>query len=75
VFADALGADGPVAVVAEWSRGTLVGVELDLDGAEPVAGDVAPLVTGIDQPMAVLASADGSLLAGDWGSGTIYRIA
>jgi glucose/arabinose dehydrogenase len=37
-------------------------------------GAVEPFLTGIPNPLAVALAPDGSLLVGDWDSGTIYRI-
>jgi hypothetical protein len=39
------------------------------------AGRAEPLVEGIEKPMAVAASSDGSVLVCDWAAGTVYRIA
>ena len=61
------------AIVAEWTKGTVLRVELHHDGAT-YTGTAAPFVTGIAKPMAVLASAGGSVLVGDWQHGIVYRI-
>jgi glucose/arabinose dehydrogenase len=64
---------GGAAIVAEWAKGMVLRIELQHDGAT-YTGTTAPFVTGISQPVAVLASTDGSVLVGDWHHGTIYRI-
>ena len=35
----------------------------------------APLVTGLTNPVPIAVSPDGAVLVGDWGTGTVYRIA
>ncbi len=61
------------AIVAEWTKGSVLRVELHHDG-DAYTGTAAPFVTGIAKPMAVLASGRGSVLVGDWQHGTVYRI-
>ena len=38
-------------------------------------GDASPLLTGIKNPVALLLTPAGQLLAGDWTTGTIYEVA
>ena len=57
------------AIVAEWATGAVLRVGL---GADPTVDD---FVTGLSKPVAVAAAPGGALLVGDWGTGTIYRIA
>jgi glucose/arabinose dehydrogenase len=64
---------GTAAVVAEWAQSKLVSVALDQD--DPTATSTArTLVTGLDNPVPVVAGPDDALYVGDWTSGTIYRI-
>jgi glucose/arabinose dehydrogenase len=53
-------------VVAEWAVGKVQQVTL--------RGAVAPLLTGIKNPVAVAVGPDGALYTADWSSGTIYRV-
>jgi glucose/arabinose dehydrogenase len=64
---------GTAAVVAEWSTGTLMSVQLDA-AAPATASTADTFVIGIGKPVAVAVGADGALYAGDWATGTIYRI-
>ena len=34
-----------------------------------------PMLTGLTNPMPVAVTPDGAVLIGDWGTGTVYRIA
>lgn len=36
---------------------------------------MTPFLTGITNPLPMIQMADGSLLVGDWSTGTIYRVA
>jgi glucose/arabinose dehydrogenase len=65
---------GTAAVVAEWATGQLVQVPLWTDGTPTTASPAVPFVTGVAHPVAVLVRADGSLVVGDWTSGTLDRI-
>jgi glucose/arabinose dehydrogenase len=58
---------GGTAYVAEWQLGKVVAVALD-------TGKATTFVTGIESPLPLLRLGDGSLLAGDWTTGTIYRL-
>jgi glucose/arabinose dehydrogenase len=65
---------GRAALVAEWQKGKVLRVPLPASGA--TTGAVAqPYLTGIRTPLPLLVLRDGSLLVGDWSSGTLYRIA
>ena len=65
---------GTSAIVAEWARGSVLRVALTKTGST-FTGIVAPFLTGVQKPVAVLLGPDGSLFVGDWQSGTIYQIA
>ena len=70
-----LGAEvGTAAIVAEWSTGRVRSVALNASAAR-AAGHVGTLLAGMHNPLALIVAANGSLLVGDWSSGTIYRIA
>ena len=56
-----------VAHVSEWQLGKVLRVSLD--------GTVSTYLTGLKNPLPLLTAADGSVLVGDWGTGTVYRIA
>jgi glucose/arabinose dehydrogenase len=64
---------GTSAAVAEWETGRVQAVSLTRTGST-YEGSVSPLLTGIHNPLAVALAGDGSLLVGDWSTGTIYRI-
>ena len=64
---------GTSAAVAEWETGRVQAVALTRKGST-FAGSVSPLLSGIRNPLAVALASDGSLLVGDWSTGTIYRI-
>lgn len=70
-----LGAEiGTAAIVAEWTKGALLSV--DLDPAAPASASTAePFLTGLKNPVAVSLGPDGALYVSDWTTGTIYRIA
>ena len=54
-------------VVAEWKLGVVQRVDL-------TTHTVTPWLTGLENPVPVIALADGSVLVGDWGTGRIYRM-
>ncbi|MEA3077419.1 MAG: hypothetical protein QOF60_2327 [Actinomycetota bacterium] len=58
--------DGTTAVVAEWATGKVLAVDVG-------TGKVTTLVTGIANPVPVVAT-EGGVLVGDWKTGTIARI-
>ncbi len=66
---------GNAALVAEWTEAKVLQVTLVPDGSGDYSTAVEPFVTGLDKPVPVITSPDGSVLIGDWGSGTIYAIA
>ena len=57
---------GSDAIVAEWATGKVMRVT--------EAGTTSTFVTGIKNPVAVVVAADGTVLVGDWTTGTIYRV-
>jgi glucose/arabinose dehydrogenase len=65
---------GDAALVAEWTTGKVMRVTLSSDGST-YASAVGPFVTGLQNPVPVITTPDGAVLIGDWGTGTIYRIA
>jgi glucose/arabinose dehydrogenase len=64
---------GTSALVAEWNQGKVQRVALTKSGST-YKGVVRPFLTGIEHPLALAFAPDGSLLVGDWATGTIYRI-
>lgn len=64
---------GTSALVAEWSFGKVQRVGLRKKGSS-YAGSVEPFLTGVKNPVPLLLGG-GALLVGDWGTGTVYRIA
>jgi len=58
---------GDTAVVAEWNVGKVLAVSLE-DGASTV------LLDSLTHPMPVLAMPDGTVLVGDWATGTVLRL-
>jgi glucose/arabinose dehydrogenase len=65
---------GSSAFVAEWSKGVVLRVALAAEG-EVYSGTVQPFLSGLTNPVPVAAAPDGAILVGDWGTGTIYRVA
>jgi len=65
---------GTAALVAEWAKGTVLRVPLTKSG-DGYSGRATPLLTGIKNPVALLLTPAGHLLAGDWTTGTIYEVA
>jgi glucose/arabinose dehydrogenase len=62
---------GTAALVAEWQAARVLKVALTRTGSAVAE----PFLTGIRNPLPVAMSRDGALLVGDWGTGTIYRVA
>jgi glucose/arabinose dehydrogenase len=62
--AGGLAVAGNDALVSEWQLGKVLRVDLK-------TGRVTPFLTGLKNPLAVTAMSDGSVLVGDWGSGTV----
>ena len=65
---------GMTAYVAEWATGDLKAVAVTQDGSD-YTGSVSTFRTGLGNPVPVVATGDGTLLVGDWGTGTIYAVA
>jgi glucose/arabinose dehydrogenase len=64
---------GTAALVAEWQSAKVLKVSLTRTGST-YKGSVTPLLSGVKNPLALVLAPDGSLLVGDWSTGTIYRI-
>ena len=64
---------GPAALVAEWTRGKVQQVRLAAAGGTP-AGQVQPLLAGLQRPMPVLAGSPHTLFVGDWQTGVLYLV-
>jgi glucose/arabinose dehydrogenase len=62
------------AIVAEWATGKVLRVALRGASTSAYDATVTTYVTGIENPVAVVTGPDGALYAGDWASGTVYRI-
>jgi len=62
------------AIVAEWTKGKVLRVALTRSGTA-YRGDVSTFLTGLVNPLPVLALQAGGVLVGDWTTGTIYRVA
>jgi glucose/arabinose dehydrogenase len=61
------------AIVAEWATGDIKRVALTKT-ADGYTGVVTTFITGIQKPVPVIAGTDDSVLIGDWGTGTVYKI-
>jgi len=68
------GAVGTAALVAEWAKGVVLSVALTRKGSG-FTGTVSTLISGLSRPVPVILGPDGALYIGDWGSGTVYRVA
>lgn len=64
---------GTSAIVPEWNVAKVQRVALRSSGSNYKAS-VTPFLTGMANPLAIALAPDGSLLVGDWATGTIYRI-
>jgi len=64
---------GTSALVAEWAKNTVLRVPLDRHGSQ-FRGHATAFLTGVQNPVAVILTKSGSLLVGDWTSGTIYEL-
>ena len=64
---------GTAAIVAEWAKGVVLMVPLSSDGSRATSAPKT-LLTGVQNPVAVLAGPDGALLVADWATGTVYRV-
>ena len=67
-------AGGAVAYVAEWSVGKVVRVSLNVVEDVTYSGKAESFIIGIANPVPVIAANGGSLLIGDWASGTVFRV-
>ncbi len=65
---------GDSALVAEWAKGVVLRVPL-ASGSSTTSATPEPFLTGLTQPVAIASAPDGAVFVGDWGTGTIYRIA
>ena len=64
---------GPSAYVAEWANSAVKRVGLT-DGASTTSSTAQTFITGLKNPVPLLATTTGTLLVGDWTTGTIYEI-
>ena len=64
---------GTSALVAEWELGRVQRVALERTGSG-YSGRVLPFLTGMKNPLPVLATSEGAVLIGDWKTGTTYRL-
>ncbi|HEX4818798.1 MAG TPA: hypothetical protein VFV00_01220 [Acidimicrobiales bacterium] len=64
---------GTAAIVTEWATGKVLRVDLTKKGTSYV-GTVTTFLTGMKNPVPVVLSGN-ALYAGDWTTGTIYRVA
>jgi len=62
---------GTSALVAEWALGKVQRVV----SSGPSAGAVVPFLLGLQHPGPLVIAPDGAVLAGDWATGTVYRVA
>ncbi len=75
IVTDGLGSSvTPSALVAEWATGKVLRVALTGEGSA-YTGVVEPFLTGLTKPVPVATAPDDAVLVGDWGTGTVYRIA
>ncbi len=61
------------ALVAEWRARRVLQVRLTQHGST-YSGAVSTFLTGLQNPLPVLSLPDGSVLVGDWATGTVYRV-
>jgi len=64
---------GTAAIVPEWAVAKVQRVALK-KGPAGYEASVAPLLTGMAHPLAIVLAPDRSVLVGDWATGKIYRI-
>jgi glucose/arabinose dehydrogenase len=67
-------ATSSTALVAEWQAAKVQRVTL-AKASGGYTGSVSPWLTGLQHPLALIVTRTRSVLVGDWGTGTIYRIA
>jgi glucose/arabinose dehydrogenase len=65
---------GSAAIVAEWAKGVVLRVALTAQG-DTYRGTTVPFLTGMTNPVPLATAPDGTLFVGDWGTGTVYRVA
>jgi glucose/arabinose dehydrogenase len=65
---------GTAALVTEWAFGKVQRVALRRVGTTYTA-KVSPFLVGFKNPVGVVIAPDGAVLVGDWGAGTVDRIA
>ena len=65
---------GTSAFVAEWATGSVKRVALTQDSTT-WTGTASTFLTGLSNPVPLITTASGSLLVGDWATGTVYEIA
>lgn len=63
-----------VDIGAEWATGSVKRVALTSDGAIST-GTTSTFLTGLSNPVPLITTADGSLLVGDWTTGTVCEVA
>lgn len=62
------------AFVAEWGLARVVRVNITRGDDGSYGGTAEPFLSGIQAPVAVVASDGGTFLVGDWMTGAVYRI-
>ena len=65
---------GTSAIVAEWSLGKVLRIELAPHGSTYRAS-VRQFLGGVKNPAAVAITPQGRVLVGDWSTGRIYEVA
>jgi glucose/arabinose dehydrogenase len=61
-----------VALVAEWTKGVVFAIHLDPD--DGTGTEVEPFLSGLQNPVPVVAAPSGGVLVGDWSTGVIYLV-
>jgi glucose/arabinose dehydrogenase len=64
---------GTAALVAEWQTGKVQRIGLHADGS-PAGEAPMPFLMGMTNPFGLVVGPDNALYAGDWTSGTVFRI-
>jgi glucose/arabinose dehydrogenase len=64
---------GPTALVAEWTLGKVQQVALRGSGTTPL-GQVRPFIAGLQRPVPVVSGPGGTIVVGDWQTGTLYLV-
>jgi len=65
---------GTAALVAEWQTGKIERVALHDDGTAATNTSASTYLTGLQNPFGLVVGPDSALYAGDWSSGTVYRV-